>query len=123
MPFALNVGCRIDIVTNMRTHSQIERRSLALAREIVALIDADPAHKGLLKARGICARWYRENPAPAIKEWLQLLEGDWRTIRGVLLDESENGARLRQSNPFCGILSSQARWAIYRRSSHEPKAA
>jgi len=107
----------------MRTHAQIDQRSLALAREIVALVDADPARKGLLRARETCARWYRDNPAPAIKEWLQLLEGDWRTVRGVLLDESEDGVRLRQSNPFCGVLSSQARWSIYRRFSHEPKAA
>jgi hypothetical protein len=30
---------------------------------------------------------------------------------------------LRQSSPFCGVLSVRERWDIYRRFNHEPKAA
>jgi len=107
----------------MKTHQEIDRRSLVLAGRIVSLIDADPDRKGLLKARGVCERWYRENPVPAIGEWMKILQNDWSAVRIVLLDDSEEGRRLRQSNPFCGILSPRERWAIYREFSHEPNAA
>jgi len=99
----------------MKTHRQIDERSLAMARTIVARIDADPARAGLLKARATCQRWHARKPAPAVNEWLRLLERPWEEIRGILLDESEEGCRLRQSDPFCGILTPQERWAIYRR--------
>ena len=99
----------------MRTHQQIDERSLALARAIVKKIDDDPARRGLEKARAICRRWHKERPLPAIGEWLKILQGPWEDIRRVLLDESESGQRLRQSDPFCGILSPQERWAIYRK--------
>ena len=116
-------GSKGDNLVVMKRHDQIDKRSLALTRRIVALIDADPQRKGLDKARATCARWYRDNPVPAVAEWIGILQGDWATVRAVLLDESEEGQRLRQSSPFCGILSPKERWAIYRRSRHEPKAA
>ena len=86
-------------------------------------IDADPQRRGLQHAREVCARWHVDAPAAAIAEWLSILGKDWETIRAVLLDESERGQRLRQSNPFCGVLSPQERWAIYRQFGHEQKAA
>ena len=101
----------------MRTHEQIDERSLAMARAIVVKIDRDPARAGLAKARATCRRWYRERPRPAIKEWLEILDRPWEQVRGVLLDESEEGQRLRQSDPFCGILTPRERWEIYRECS------
>lgn len=88
-----------------------------MARAIVAKIDHDPERAGLAKARALCKRWYRQRPVPAIKEWLEILERPWEQIRQVLLDESETGQRLRQSDPFCGIPTPQERWAIYREYS------
>jgi hypothetical protein len=38
-------------------------------------------------------------------------------VRAVLLDESDEGQRLRQSDPFCGILTPEERWKIYREYS------
>jgi len=107
----------------MKTHQEIDQRSLALARAVVEIIDRDPERMGLQKARETCARWFRDNPAPAIAEWLPILKQPWEEVRAVLLDESEQGQRLRQSSPFCGIISPRTRWEIYRRFSHEPKAA
>ena len=101
----------------MRTHQQIDKRSLRMARGIVAKIDQDPARAGLAKARSVCQRWYDQRPSPAIKEWLDILQQPWEQIREVLLDESENGKRLRQSDPFCGILTPRERWEIYREFS------
>jgi hypothetical protein len=98
----------------MKTHEQIDERSLAMARAIVNKIDRDPARTGLEKARATCRRWFQQQPAPAIGEWLDILERPWEEIRAVLLEESEHGQRLRQSDPFCGILTPQERWLIYR---------
>ncbi len=100
------------------THQQIDRRSLALAKAVVERIDADPQRAGLEKARATFRRWLKSDPAPANGEWLEILKGPWEEIRLVLLDESEEGQRLRQSTPFCGVLTPQERWNIYR-SFHE----
>ena len=107
----------------MRTHQEIDRRSLALVRAIVAAIDSDSERKGLEKARENCSRWYRDDRSPAIAEWIGILKQDWPRIRKVLLDEGEEGRRLRQSSPFCGILSPRERWAIYKRFQPQSKAA
>jgi hypothetical protein len=101
----------------MRTHQQIDERSLAMVRAIVEKIDHDPEKSGLARARATCERWYRVRPSPAIKEWLQILDRSWEQIREVLLDPSQEGQRLRQSDPFCGILTPQERWKIYREHS------
>ena len=100
----------------MDTHEQIDRRSLLMAQAIAARIDADPGRAGLAKAREVCRRWAskHQGPEPAVQEWTQILEQPWEAIRSVLLDDSEEGRRLRQSSPFCGILTPQERWDIYR---------
>ncbi|MBI4556070.1 MAG: hypothetical protein HY706_00675 [Candidatus Hydrogenedentes bacterium] len=103
----------------MRTHQRIDERSLALARAIVAKIDNDPERAGLRRARENGARWFRENPMPALAEWQAILQRDWDEVRQVLLDPSEDGRRLRQSNPFCGVLEPRERWDIYRRFADE----
>lgn len=85
-----------------------------MARAIVAKIDADPAQVGLAKARATCERWFRERPSPAIHEWVEILKRPWPDIRKILLDDSEEGRRLRQSDPFTAVLTPQERWQIYR---------
>lgn len=99
----------------MRTHHGIDERSLAMARAIVARIDADPERRGLEHARAVLARWLERRPHPTLQEWQRLLQGPWEEIRQVLLDPSEEGRRLRQCDPFCGILTPRERWEIYRR--------
>ena len=97
----------------MKDHDAIDRRSLAMARQIVAKIDADPRREGLEHARRVCARWVEQGNVPA-KEWLEILRRPWPEIRAILLDDSEESRRLRQSDPFCGILAPRERWQIYR---------
>ena len=98
----------------MKTHEAIDRRSLEMARRIVAKIDADPHREGLERARRVCARWVEKGNVPA-REWQKILsECDWGEIRLLLLDDSEESRRLRQSDPFCGILTPEERWEIYR---------
>lgn len=106
----------------MRTHELIEQRSLALAQAVADAIDRDPARRGLEQARTTCRRWRQEHPSPAVAEWSRILELEWEAVRPRLLDSGEEGRRLRQSSPFCGILSPRERWDIYRRFVHEPHA-
>lgn len=112
---ALKNVCRPASLAFVRTHQQIDRRSLELARAIVSAIDSDPARAGLQRARETCQRWRATSPSPAIEEWLAILDRDWAEIRRVLLDDDENARRLRQSSPFCGAISPRERWAIYER--------
>jgi hypothetical protein len=98
----------------MRTHAAIDRRSLAMVREIVARIDSDPERAGLAHARRVCQRWLQQGISSS-REWSRLLEKPWGEIREILLDEGEEGCRLRQTDPFCGILTPRERWDIYRR--------
>ncbi len=107
----------------MKTHQDIDRRSLALAHAIVAIIDADPERAGLRKARETCARWMQTTPGPAVAEWGRILGRRWEDVRAVLLREDQEGQRLRQNSPFCGILTPRERWGLYRKFDRESKAA
>lgn len=82
-------------------------------RRIVAKIDGDPERRGLDHAKRVCARWVSQGIASA-GEWQTLLERPWEEVRAILLDESDEGQRRRQTDPFCGILTPDERWQIYR---------
>lgn len=107
----------------MKTHGEIDHRSLRLARAIVSRIDHDPQHAGLDRAREVCKRWMSRNPSPAVKEWADIVAHPWSEVRAVLLNESEDGQRLRQSSPFCGILTPRQRWQIYKQVKHEARGS
>ena len=107
----------------MRTHQEIDRRSLALARAIALKIDGDPDHAGLRKAQETCSRWISIGAGVAAAEWQAILKRPWHEVRAVLLEDSEEGRRLRQSSPFCGVLSVRERTEIYRRFRNDQTAA
>jgi hypothetical protein len=54
-------------------------------------------------------------------EWWFILQNPWEKIRSILLDQSEEGNRLRQNSPFCGILAPRERWEIYRRFNRKDR--
>lgn len=95
-------------------HPHIDRRSLEMARLIVEKIDADPslfqvAHENL-------QRWsrVRGGALPRCREeWKALLNRPWSQIRGILLDESDEGQRLRSAHPFAGLVSEKERRRIH----------
>src|SRR6185436_8225420 len=95
----------------MKDHQAIDRRSLEMACRIVAKIDGDPQF--LEHARRVCERWVARGNVPA-REWLPILNQPWAEIRRILLADSEESQRLRQNDPFCGILTPVERWEIYR---------
>ena len=100
----------------MKTHQAIDRRSLEMVRRIVAKIDADPDRRGFDYAKSVCRRWAEQGRRSA-KEWLVILERPWEEVREILLEDSEEGRRLRQTDPFCGILTPIERWEIYKEAA------
>ena len=94
-------------------HPHIDRRSLEMAKLIVEKIDADPslfrvAHENLQRWRRV-----RGEALPRCREeWKELLKRPWSQVRRILLDESDEGQRLRSSHPFAGLVSEKERRRI-----------
>jgi len=99
----------------MRSHEWIDRRSLALDRLIADKIEAQP---DLLKrAVETLERWIAQRhpaPPPVLLEWREILRQATLTeILALLRSNSDEARRLRQSSPFCGILSPEERLALF----------
>ena len=99
----------------MRTHQEIDARSLAMHRVVADKLQRDP---GLLdQAMRTLERW-RATASPGVQPYLE----EWERILGrglgvtveVLLDGSERATALRQCSPFAGVLSSRERFSFLR---------
>ena len=99
----------------MISHQNIDKRGLAYAQGLVEKIDAYPQHVAVEKAHRLCRRWLESGRSEELRRWDEILSLPWPNIRQTLLDPSEEGDRLRQNSPFCGVLTPQERWAIHRR--------
>jgi hypothetical protein len=96
------------------SHRLIEARSLAMHAVIAEKIQRDPnllnvARDNLRRWR---ARWQEQAPAWH-QEWSRILKLPWPQIAAIMTEPSEEGARLRQSSPFTGILSVDQRRRIH----------
>jgi hypothetical protein len=93
-------------------HKRIEERSLELHKEIARRLQAHPQLLQIAKENLI--RWIaRDGEIPVWREWSEILNRPLSQVLSVLLSPDERGVRLRQSSPFCGILSPRERWKIY----------
>lgn len=82
-------------------------------RLVAAKVRADPALVD--RARDILERWLvsaSPRTRPALLEWRALLDGGLDSILPVLEGDDERCTRLRQSSPFCGILTRGERTRI-----------
>ena len=87
-----------------------------MARAIAEKIRRKPARFRIAKQN--LARWKKiRKPWPrALREWEEILERhSTEEVLAILTEDSEEGQRLRQSDPFCGILSEAERLAILER--------
>lgn len=99
----------------MKDHRLIDERSLAFDRLIAAKLRIDPML--LDKARAILSRWLQtsdDRSVPDLLEWQRLLDGSLTELLATLEATDEQSTRLRQSSPFCGILTPAERLAIIR---------
>lgn len=99
----------------MRGHQLIDARSLAFGREIAAMLAHRPSLVETAKAN--LARWMKTAaPAtlPALQEWAGALDGPIEGVVALLTADDERATRLRQSNPFAGVLPPVVRNRIIR---------
>jgi hypothetical protein len=105
-------------------HSRLDERSLALHELVARKVQASPAL--LDKARGNLRRWQEAHGSPSLAfvEWEEILRSPVDQVTAFLVERSERATRLRQSSPFCGILTEAERRAIYESYStrtHHPR--
>jgi hypothetical protein len=97
-------------------HRKLEERSLALHREIARRIRSNPDLLSSVRERlskDIRSGRFSISLIDAMQEWLDLLDSSSvEQLLELLVDEGENGRRLRQSTPFAGILTKEERRRI-----------
>lgn len=95
---------------DIRTHQELDKRSLAMHRLVVEKLRRDPALFD--KPKATLARW-RTIVCPAsqpyLQEWERLIEQGMETCLAVSVENSEHATALRQCSPFTGILTEQER--------------
>jgi hypothetical protein len=100
----------------MRSHQWIDQRSLALDRLIAEKLQVQP--ELLQRAVQTLDRWIAQqqpNPPRIFLEWRGILrERSLADVLHLLRSDTEEARRLRQSSPFCGILSQDERLAVLR---------
>src|SRR6266478_5079516 len=93
-----------------RSHQWIDARNLEMARLVAEKIRRNPALFG--EAVETLRHWKRRlRPVPdAILEWDRIFRHKTRgQILRILTQDNDDGQRLRQSDPFCGILTEEER--------------
>ena len=96
------------------SHRLLEARSLAMHAMIAHKIERNPQLLAIPRdnLKRWSARW--ESDAPAwYHEWCEIMQRSWPEIAAIITEPSEEGARLRQSSPFAGVLSAAERKRIY----------
>lgn len=99
-------------------HARREEESLEMHRRVAARLRSDP-ERVLGKARANIRRWLagREGTAAetVYREWLDVLDANGvEQLAEFLVSRSEKAVRLRQSNPFAGVLEAREVWEIKR---------
>lgn len=133
MPIAPTIAIRyiyggMSLVNSNKTwHELLDDRSLEMDRVIAEKIRANP--KLVQIALSNIKRWlanpdYSESNRQAILEWKRIIETTTvAALLALLESSSEEARRLRQSSPFCGILTPGERQAIFRKyETHRGRA-
>jgi len=97
----------------MKTHADIDLRSLEFHKHVVVKIENDPSLKK--KAFEILDRWTAVSPHRSRKEWRDILSLPWSKAKEVILEDTENGRRIRQTSPLPCLLSKEERGDIAKR--------
>ncbi len=105
----------------MRTHQEIDQRSLALHVLICAKIRDKPELFDSVQTT--LARWkltVSESSQPYVTQWQKLADEGIETCLAAAIEDSERGAALRQASPFTKVLTNQERFKALKdfRSRH-----
>jgi hypothetical protein len=97
----------------MRTHQELDERDLEYHKAAVSKIDADRSLIDSCVAR--LERWNSISPHHSRHEWRDILSMPWPKAKALILEDSENGRRIRQTSPLVCLLSQTERAAIAKR--------
>lgn len=103
----------------MKDHRLIDERSRAFGEAIAVRLMDHPSW--IPRAQQTVERWLATadpRVRPALLEWRAQLGGPVEGLIGVLTGRDERSTRLRQSNPFAGVLPIPERNEILRRFAH-----
>ena len=104
----------------MRTHQEIDQRSLALHQLVAKKIRDDPAL--LEKAKQILQRW-RATVSPRtyayLDEWQRLIDQGMDVCLAVAVEDSERAAALRQASPLACLLPPKERFEFLKPRSQD----
>ncbi|MBN8710476.1 MAG: hypothetical protein J0I10_13895 [Verrucomicrobia bacterium] len=100
-------------------HDLIDRRSLALNRLVAEKIRRQPELMDFVRKnldRTLCEPILSESCKNALREWRSIFSlKSFDEILSILVEDSYEGQRLRQSTPFTGILNQRERLEVFRR--------
>lgn len=102
-------------ITPMKDHRLVDERSLAFDRLVARKLRTNPDL--IRKAQANLQGWLATCSAgvrPVLLEWQRLLEEPTEALFAHLEATDERAARLRQSSPFCGIITAEERNRILR---------
>lgn len=111
----------------MRTHQNLDQRSLLLHQQVAAKILANPAL--LDQAQATLARWRTTASTLSqvyLDEWNSVLDSGLDACLALALDAGEHATAMRQSSPLVCLLSNAERFAFLRQwkqSQTEPNHA
>ena len=107
------------------SHGKIDERSLAFGRAIAARLHEHP--ELVVRARETLARWMSTASAralPDLQEWDRVLAANSvENAIPILTGTDERAIRLRQSNPFTGVLTRRERSEILKQFTSDDTAA
>ena len=105
--------------SNKTWHEMVDDRSLEMDCVIAKKIRANPNQVQIAPAnieRRLASPGYSESSRQATLEWKSIIEeSSVEALVTLLESSSEEARRLRQSSPFCGILTPDERQAIFRK--------
>lgn len=100
----------------MRTHQEIDARSLALHRLVASTIRRDPGR--FEGAKATLARWRTEvcaSSQPYLAEWERLMNQGMEACLDFAGEDSEWATAMRQSSPLACVLTNQERFAFLKK--------
>jgi hypothetical protein len=95
------------------SHQWIDLVDLKMCRRIAEKVRRDPSLMRVPRAN--LRRWRKKlgHWPPALREWEQILrDNPVERVLEILTQDNDDGQRLRQSDPFVGILTERERRAF-----------
>ena len=103
----------------MHNHRHIDARSHALAVAVADELRRQPALVDLARKNlALDENQFCRGVRSTLEEWDIALHGSTEHVIELLTGAGERSVRLRQSNPFAGVLSSRQRTEILNRFAH-----